>query len=135
MITRYALHHFPNIEDTIKQLQKIIKWDGQVFISDSTPSKMDAKRFVHKYMQFRDDGHAKFYTKEEYVKLLNKYGFELEYTFMSKVRFSRVADDRYYELIKGYDEDVLRSYEIEVIDDKIYITEDVLNMSFRKKHK
>ena len=133
MVTRYALHHFPNIEDTIKELQKIIKLDGQVFISDPTPNKIDNKRFVDKYMQLRDDGHVKFYTKEEYVELLEKYGFVLENIFMSKVRFSRAVDDRYYELIKSYEEEIIKSYDIEVIDDRIYITEDILNISFRKK--
>ena len=135
MVTRYALHHFPNIEDTIKQLQKIIKLGGQVYISDPTPNKIDNKRFVDKYMQLRDDGHVKFYTKHEYIALLEKYGFELENIFISKIRFSRAVDNRYYELMKSYEEEIIKAYDVEVIDDRIYITEDVLNMRFRKNAK
>ncbi|WP_297422636.1 class I SAM-dependent methyltransferase [Clostridium sp.] len=133
IVTRYALHHFPNIEETIKQLQRIVREGGQIYISDPTPNKIDNKRFVDKYMQLRDDGHVKFYTKEEYIELLNKYGFELENIFISKVRFPRVVSDNYYKLMKNYEEEIIKAYDIEVTEDKIFITEDVLNMSFRKK--
>lgn len=40
--------------------------------------------------------------------------------------------DSYDGIMKGYEEEIIKSYDVEIIADRIYITEDVLNISFRK---
>jgi len=132
IVTRYALHHFPNIENTIKELETIVKLDGQVFVSDPTPNEIDDIGFVDDYMKQRDDGHIKFYTKSQYEFMFKRYGFELNKFFLTKIRFPRVMEEKYNTLLKKYDKSIIDSYNIEIVDNKIYITEDVLNMSFKK---
>ncbi|HEY5524942.1 MAG TPA: class I SAM-dependent methyltransferase [Clostridium sp.] len=132
VVTRYALHHFPNIENTIKELESIVKCNGQVFVSDPTPNDIDDKGFIDDYMKQRDDGHIKFYTKSQYETMFNRYGFELDKFFLSKIRFPRVMEEKYNKLLQKYDKTIINSYNIEIEDNKIFITENVLNMSFKK---
>lgn len=65
VISRYALHHFPDIQKSISEVSRVIKQEGFLFISDPTPNVSDTSRFVDGYMQLKKDGHIKFYTKEE----------------------------------------------------------------------
>lgn len=132
VISRYAIHHFPNIKQTIKELYNIVKPSGQVLISDPTINKIDGKRFVDKYMQLRDDGHVKFYDEDQFINLFKEQGFQLIKVFYNKIRFPRMVDDRYHQLIHSYDDKLVKSYDIAIEEDKIYITLNVLNLLFEK---
>lgn len=132
IVSRYAIHHFPDIKQTIKELSNIVKPSGQVLISDPTVNKNDEKRFVDKYMQLRDDGHVKFYHEDEFVSLFKEQGFQLTKVFYNKIRFPRTVDSRYYKLTESYDDEIVKSYDITVEEDKIYITLNVLNLLFEK---
>ena len=70
VITRYALHHFPDIEYAFKELYRILKPNGKLVISDPTPNSNDACRFVDKFMRMKPDGHVRFYRLEEYKDML-----------------------------------------------------------------
>ena len=61
VVTRYALHHFPNIEHSIGEVSRVLKSDGMLFISDPCPNECDTERFVDDYMRLKKDGHIKFY--------------------------------------------------------------------------
>ena len=65
VISRYALHHFPAIHDTFREISRVLKKNGIFFLSDPTPNDDDIQRFVDEYMQMKKDGHIKFYTKDE----------------------------------------------------------------------
>nr|WP_275891417.1 methyltransferase domain-containing protein [Ruminococcus sp. OA3] len=64
-MTRYALHHFPEIADTFQEISRVLKPEGYFFLSDPAPNDNDTERFVDAYMQMQNDGHIKFYTKTE----------------------------------------------------------------------
>ena len=64
VISRYALHHFPDIQKSISEVSRVIRQRGFLFISDPTPNVNDTSRFVDGYMQLKKDGHIKFYTKD-----------------------------------------------------------------------
>ena len=64
VVSRYALHHFPDIHKSIFEVSRIIKQGGFFFISDPTPNANDATRFVDEYMRLKKDCHNKFYTKD-----------------------------------------------------------------------
>lgn len=41
-------------------------------------------------------------------------------------------EEKYNKLLQKYDKAIINSYNIEIEDNKIFITENVLNMSFKK---
>ncbi|MDE5580703.1 MAG: methyltransferase domain-containing protein [Treponemataceae bacterium] len=135
VISRYALHHFPDIHKSIFEVSRIIKQGGFLFISDPTPNANDICRFVDEYMQLKKDGHIKFYTKDEWLQICGKYGLQFKKSFESKIRFPRKKDTAYGfdELLKRHDKKIVEGYELEVAGDEIYITEQVNNILFYKR--
>ena len=53
VISRYALHHFSDIQKSISEVSRVIKREGFLFISDPTPNINDTSRFVDGYMQLK----------------------------------------------------------------------------------
>ena len=77
IITRYALHHFPDLKSRIKEMYRILRPDGKVIISDPTPNENDTSGFVDKFMQMKPDGHIKFYHLNEYLEMFDSVGFHI----------------------------------------------------------
>ncbi|MDO4491245.1 MAG: class I SAM-dependent methyltransferase [Lachnospiraceae bacterium] len=69
IVSRYALHHFPDIEYSLKEISRVLKKNGRFFLSDPRPNEDDETRFVDDYMQLKKDGHIKFYTRDEWMQL------------------------------------------------------------------
>lgn len=135
VISRYALHHFPDIQKSISEVSRVIKQEGFLFISDPTPNVNDTSRFVDGYMQLKKDGHIKFYTKEEWLQICGKYRLQFKKSFDSTIRFPKQKDTAYGfdELLKKHDKEIVGSYELEVVGNEIYITEQVNNILFYKQ--
>lgn len=110
VVTRYALHHFPKIEETFKEIERILKPKGQLFIADPTPCKEDNERFVDAYMQLKN-------------------------TFETQICFPRINESGYEELIKRHSKEIIGRYKVYVTEDNkyIYITQNVLNLTFEKQ--
>lgn len=134
VISRYALHHFPDIQKSISEVSRVIKPEGFLFISDPTPNVNDTSRFVDEYMQLKKDGHIKFYTKDEWKQICEKYGLQFKESFDSAIRFPRKRDTAYGfdELLKKHDKSIVESYGLEVFENEIYVTEHVNNILFCK---
>lgn len=132
IVSRYCMHHFPEIEKTFGEIARVLKLDGQFFISDPTPNEDDFQRFVDTYMQMKDDGHNKFYTKDEFVRLAENAGLKLESSFDTHIRFPRKSVDAYRKIAEDVDEKIIAEYDIKIADGQVYITENVLNLYFRK---
>jgi len=133
IVTRYALHHFQDIEKTFSEIGRILRPDGMLLISDPTPDDEDEGRFVDAYMQMKDDGHVKFYKEEEFERLAEKVGLRKEKTVMTEIRFPRKMTHEYLELVENTDQKLLDLYDIKMMDDEIYITEKVMNIIFLKE--
>jgi ubiquinone/menaquinone biosynthesis C-methylase UbiE len=135
IVCRYALHHFPQIEMCFSELSRVLKTNGQLYISDPTPKIFDNDRFIDKYMQMKDDGHICFYTKDELIQIAKSYSFDLENDLdsMTRIRFPRKEALKYSELISSTTSDIINAYEVEILGDEVFITEDVLNLSFTKR--
>lgn len=134
VITRYALHHFPNIQYSISQVSRVMKPSGLFFISDPTPNENDVEGFVDAYMQLKKDGHIKFYTRDEWISICEFENMHLQAFFESSIRFPKKKSTAagFDELIRKYDETVINSYQLEINESEIYITEKVNNILFRK---
>lgn len=53
VVTRYALHHFPDIEHSIGEVSRVLKSGRTLFISDPCPNECDTDRFVDDYMRLK----------------------------------------------------------------------------------
>lgn len=134
VITRYALHHFPAIKDTFREISRVLKENGIFFLSDPTPNDNDDERFVDEYMQMKKDGHIKFYTKDEWKEIGNDVALEYIDGFETSIRFPRKKEQslEFDNIIKRHDDAVIRGYGLDIIEDEIWITEKVNNLLFKK---
>ena len=134
VITRYALHHFPAIEDTFGEISRVLKPNGKFFLADPAPNDDDAERFVDAYMQMKKDGHIKFYTKTEWQKLGIAAGFQLKDGFESQIRFPKKKQTALEldVILNRFDRQAIEGYRLKIIDDEIWITEKVNNLLFQK---
>ena len=134
VVTRYALHHFPDIEHSIGEVSRVLKSGGKLFVSDPCPNECDKGRFVDDYMRLKKDGHIKFYTKDEWTDICRGQGLIIEDSFDSSIRFPKKKDTAYgyEEVLKKHDEAVIDSYHLVETDTELYLTEQVNNIMFKK---
>lgn len=132
IVSRYAVHHFPAIEYAFQEIARVLKRGGQLFVSDPTPNKEDTIGFVDAYMKIKPDGHNKFYRYDEFVTLGMGVGLSINDSFRTEIRFPRKEVNKYSVLLSQVDKSTLDDYNIKIINDEIYITEQVENLSFIK---
>ncbi len=134
VITRYALHHFPQIEYSIAEVSRVLKKGGYFFIADPRPNEGDVNRFVDDYMQLKKDGHIKFYTKKEWEDLCKGQKMNMIDSFNSSISFPKKKDTAlgFEEVLGRHDRKIIESYDLKITEDEIYITEQVNNILFVK---
>ena len=135
VVTRYALHHFPDIDHSIDEVSRVLKSGGKLFISDPCPNECDKDRFVDDYMRLKKDGHIKFYTKNEWTDICVKHGLIVTASFDSSIRFPKRKDTAYgYDkVLRKHDKTIIDSYDLVETDTELYITECVNNLLFVKE--
>ena len=133
IITRYSLHHFPEIEKSISEARRVLKPHGTLFISDPAPNDCDISRFVDEYMQMKKDGHIRFYTFDEWNMICSRHSFEYQKSFESSIRFPRKREEctEFEDTISRHDNIIIDSYDIDIRQNEIYITEKVNNILFK----
>lgn len=132
VVTRYALHHFPDIAVSLSEVSRILSDKGCFFVSDPTPNAEDTSGFADEYMQVRPDGHIKFRSLAEWKALCECCGLQLSGHFISIIRFPRKYEQIYEDIMKRHPKETVSSYGIEVSNGEIFITEQVNNMLFFK---
>lgn len=135
VVSRYALHHFPDIKKSVLEVSRVLKAGGFLFISDPTPNTNDTSKFVDEYMQLKKDGHIKFYAKDEWERICTEAGLQVVDFWESSIRFPKKKDTAYGfdELLKKHDKKIIENYELKVLGNEIYITEQVNNILFCKQ--
>jgi SAM-dependent methyltransferase len=132
-VSRYALHHFPDIRGTLGELGRVIKEGGFFLLSDPRSFDEDAGGFADKFQSLLPDGHVHFYRRAEIEALFAEFRFVAEREFPSSVRYPRKIDDRYRELLARSRRETLDLYGIQIEGDEIYIKVEVMNLFFRRK--
>ena len=134
VVTRYVLHHFPDIGHGIEEVSRVLKSGGALFISDPRPNECDQDRFVDDYMRLKKDGHIRFYTREEWTGICAGHGLVLRRRFDSSIRFPRKkeASPGYEKVLEKHPGTVLESYDLEETETELYLTEQVNNLLFEK---
>ena len=130
VVSRYALHHFPDMNNSLSEVNRVLTDEGCFFISDPSPNDNDTNGFIDEYMQIRPDGHIKFRTFAEWKALCENKGFRLAGSFMSSIRFPRKYEKAYETIINEHPPETVGGYGIEIKDGEIFITEQVNNMLF-----
>ena len=133
VISRYALHHFPDIRGSTAEISSVLTKDGCFFLSDPAPNDGDPERFVDAFMQMKQDGHIRFYSHAEWDALCGGQQMRRIGGFESKIRFPRKYSAAYDALLERYPDEVTESYEIQRSGDEILITERVNNLLYQKK--
>ncbi|MBO4524343.1 MAG: class I SAM-dependent methyltransferase [Ruminococcus sp.] len=132
VVSRYALHHFPDISKSISEVSRVLTDNGYFFISDPTPNEEDIYGFVDEYMQVKTDGHIRFRSYSEWIAICKKSGFKFTDSFKSIIRFPRKYDKIYATIMNRYPKEIVNGYGIKTTKDEILITEQVNNILFCK---
>lgn len=134
VVSRYALHHVPDIQKCLAEVCRVLTEAGTFLVSDPSPNENDKDGFIDEYMRVKPDGHVAFYSADDWLRLCGAGGFRLEKSFQSSITFPRPMDCAYRELMVRYGDAVSGGYNLRVVGDEIYVTERVNNMLFRKQN-
>ncbi|MGN1181859.1 MAG: class I SAM-dependent methyltransferase, partial [Faecalibacillus sp.] len=135
VMTRYALHHFPEIRKSMSEVNRVLKCHGTFFISDPKPNDCDTTRFIDDYMQLKKDGHIKFYTKDEWIQICREYNMYLISSFDSKIRFPKKKSTAigFENILARHEKSIIDSYQLIQTEKEIWVSEQVNNLLFEKK--
>lgn len=108
IVTRYAFHHFPNAEDAIQQMNRILSKGGKVLVSDPMRNDKDVNGIIDEYMKVKKDGHIQFYSSNQLDELFISNGFVKEKQVVTDMKFPFAASQGYIDVYnKTNDEDKL----------------------------
>jgi len=133
IVSRYAFHHFPDPEKSIKEIKRVLKRGGSFLLSDPLTFEDDRVGFIDRYQKLKEDGHYHFYYEKEIVQLFRKFGFNKESVFYTEVTYPRGRDKRYDELLDKVNRSVSDLYRVDVRGEEIFITVKVMNIRFLKQ--
>ncbi|MGD9201932.1 MAG: class I SAM-dependent methyltransferase [Chitinispirillia bacterium] len=131
-ISRYAFHHFPDIEKSVEEIGRIINTSGFFILSDPKTYGTDTTNFIDNFQRLKPDGHVHFYQEKEIDSLFQKHGFIKETSFQSFITYPRELDMRYQALLDQSNKKILEEYKIRVEGQFVYITVECMNSFYRK---
>jgi SAM-dependent methyltransferase len=131
-LSRYAFHHFPSPDFSVREVHRILEPGGFCMISDPMADPEDDLDFMDRFSVMRNDGHVRYYRDSVLVDLFEKAGFTTEKRFDSSITFPRIKDDRSGRLLAKTPGRILDLYKIRLDGDKIYSTMRVMNIYFKK---
>jgi len=129
---RYAFHHFPVPDSSVKEVARIVKRGGFCFITDPVPAEDDIFNFADDFSRLRKDGHVKYHTINELNDVFSKNGFTAESVFFDEITFPREYDSSYEALINKIPDSLKESYKLKLEGNRLYISLRVMNTLFRK---
>ncbi|MBR4084070.1 MAG: methyltransferase domain-containing protein [Lachnospiraceae bacterium] len=98
IVSRYAFHHFPEVELSVKQMYRLLKKGGKILISDPMRHPADTKGVIDDFMGIKKDGHIQFYSSEELESLFLGAGFTKEVQSITDMKFPFPPSQKYLEL-------------------------------------
>jgi ubiquinone/menaquinone biosynthesis C-methylase UbiE len=133
VLSRYAFHHFPEAEQSVTELSRVVERGGFVLLSDPITRDEDSAGFIDEFQQLKPDGHIHFYRPAELEALFGRHGFEKELQVMSALTYPRELSPAYLELLHRTPAPILEGYCVTIGEKTVQITVDILNVCFRKR--
>jgi ubiquinone/menaquinone biosynthesis C-methylase UbiE len=85
---RIAPHHFPNVQQFISEVHRVLKTNGQFLLDDNVaPEVKEYDQFYNKIEKLRDYSHFRAWKKTEWVSMLEHAGFEIHELYRFEKRF------------------------------------------------
>ena len=86
-------------------------------------------------MQLKKDGHIKFYTKDEWIRICGECDLQLINSFDSSIRFPRkkITAEGYKEVLARHETSIIESYRLEETKEELWITEQANNLLFVRR--
>lgn len=85
---RIAAHHFPNPEQFIYEVARVLKPDGQfLFIDNVVPDEDEIDQFVNQLEKLRDESHGRCYRVSEWTKWAEAAGLQVKRSRIRKKVF------------------------------------------------
>ena len=69
-------------------------------IAVPVPHKQDKTEFINHFAGLKDDGHVRFYTREEIASIFTRAGFRVEDQSIGSITFPREMNREYKKLIE-----------------------------------
>ncbi len=133
IISRYAIHHFPDINRFAKAVGRVLRMPGKLVVSDPTPCDGDASSFVDAFMKLKSDGHFRLYSLEDLKDVFIAGGLSFVSNTMTQISFPRNLDDRYPRLLKATEPWLRDLYDVRIAGEEVHITLPVNNALFEKR--
>ncbi|MFZ1977578.1 MAG: methyltransferase domain-containing protein, partial [Bacteroidota bacterium] len=132
IISRYAIHHFPDLNKTVNNIYKLLKDHGVLVISDPAPDNQDVEREIDKFMRLKNDGHIKLYTLDELKYIFENNNLIFDHVEYSGITFPREMNKHYQKWATGLSMILKKQYKLRIETDQIFLTLKVLNAVFKK---
>ena len=110
--TRYAFHHFPDIEQRVEQISSLVKKGGYILVSDPIRAERDTKHVIDKFMAVKGDGHIQFYTANEIEELFSACGVFVEKEVITDMKFPFPPKQEYLDLFCELSEEEKAMYDM-----------------------
>jgi SAM-dependent methyltransferase len=133
VVSRYAFHHFPLPELSVREICRVLEPGGFLLISDPKTDLRDTCEFANQFAALRDDGHMRWYREADLVALFENVGLVAIDRFDSAVTFPRPRDDRYDALLARTSKEILDLYEVKVQGNEVHMTVPIANIKFHKR--
>ena len=73
---RQAAHHFPRVQQAVREWARVLKPGGKLLLVDSTsPEEADAEALLHEIESLRDPSHVRNHRISEWTAFLSEAGF------------------------------------------------------------
>ncbi|MGM7719528.1 class I SAM-dependent methyltransferase [Metabacillus sp. Hm71] len=128
---RIAPHHFPNIEQFISEVYRVLKHGGTFLLDDNVaPEDEEFDQFYNTLEKMRDYSHYRAWKKSEWLQKLELNGFEIQewHRFEKRFEFENWCDRMHLsdsqkadlnEFILKTTEKVKRKFRIQINDTQI----------------
>lgn len=127
---RYSFHHYPQPQDYIREIRRVLVPGGAFLISDPFAENEDTSDFINSYAALRPDGHIRYYRRDAIDALFLAGGFRLCDEFESSIRFPRPYNARYQTLIDETNPSILKIYDLRIEGDQVLLTLRIMNKKY-----
>ncbi|MCY4134413.1 MAG: methyltransferase domain-containing protein [bacterium] len=86
IVSRFAMHHCPEVEIALSEMRRVGRRGGSLVICDTAaPEAPDVARRMNEIEKMRDPSHVRNLSHSEWKALLERCGFEVDWTEQSRI--------------------------------------------------